>query len=330
MEERTGAAEAGDEGGKREREALSEDVPRNCVVRPCVLHLPPHLRLPSSPRACPYRVCLRRLAGDEHVFSHTWISRGIPHGVGCGLRARAPFVPGNSDNAKPSVLGRAPVPLRDADSLCTGAHGRLARFGPNSRYLRNACPRGANRSLASETSWRRTKIVPHHPPIKPDTSHSLLHTPQMVLLTIAPRRAAISCCSTSSHSCTWFAGAPRTRCCIEFSFDQTSCVRRWQVCAGWSLLRVTAPLSEVVLGEPFLGASTQLRTSTRSFAVYALFWLQTLSIKIVFDYVMLIEPLVGPTRALWGLDLYWCTIQIELDHSRDTSHSQRQRLPLMP
>jgi hypothetical protein len=85
------------------------------------------------------------------------------------------------------------------------------------------------------------------------------------------------------------------------------------VCAGWSLLRITAPLSEVVLGEPFLGASSQLRTSTQSFAVYALFWLQTLSIKIVFDYVMLIEPLVGPTRALWGLDLYWCTMPIELN-----------------
>jgi hypothetical protein len=72
----------------------------------------------------------------------------------------------------------------------------------------------------------------------------------------------------------------------------------------WDLLRLSRPLSERAFGQPFLGAARQLRSPAMSCLVYSSFWLQTLAIKIVFDYFVMIKPLVEPTRALWKLDLY--------------------------
>jgi hypothetical protein len=71
-----------------------------------------------------------------------------------------------------------------------------------------------------------------------------------------------------------------------------------------TLLRLTPSISELLLGEPFLGARSQLRSDWASLLIYALFWALVLFIKVLFDYSMLIQPIVEPTRKLLQLDLY--------------------------
>ena len=84
------------------------------------------------------------------------------------------------------------------------------------------------------------------------------------------------------------------------------------------LLRLTPSISELVLGEPFLGSRRQLRVPWSSYLAYVLFWVGTLGLKIGFDYVFIIKPLVEPTLKLWEVDLYcWHYTQLYSDCKLD-------------
>ena len=56
--------------------------------------------------------------------------------------------------------------------------------------------------------------------------------------------------------------------------------------------KFTTSLSERLLGAPFLGSAAQLRPSRRTRFAYIAFWGCTMALKILFDYMMIIQPLV--------------------------------------
>ena len=71
-----------------------------------------------------------------------------------------------------------------------------------------------------------------------------------------------------------------------------------------AFLRLTPSFTELLLGEPLLGSGRQLMPPWRTVVVYVAFWMVTLGFKLLFNYYMLIVPLVEPTTKLWEVDLY--------------------------
>ena len=66
-----------------------------------------------------------------------------------------------------------------------------------------------------------------------------------------------------------------------------------------AFFRFGPSFTELLLGNPFLGSGRQLLPPWRTLLVYSAFWVVTLGIKFLFDYGMLIQPLVEPTMKLW-------------------------------